>query len=71
MPARRGGVWRVNGVRNALLHSGKHTVCPCKPHGPRIPLRYDRETATERAKELRAQGLSLREVGVQLRKEWR
>jgi site-specific DNA recombinase len=69
IPARRGGAWRINGVRNALLHSGKHTVRPCKPHGPRIPLRYDRETATERATELRAQGLSYHAIGVQLRKE--
>jgi hypothetical protein len=68
-PARRGGAWRVNGVRNVLIREGKHTARPCKPHGPRLPLRYDCETATGRAKELRAEGLSLREVGVQLRKE--
>jgi site-specific DNA recombinase len=69
VPARRGGVWRVNGVRNALMHDGKHAAHPTKKHGPRIPLHYDRETATERATELRAEGLSLREVGLRLRKE--
>lgn len=69
VPARRGGIWRVNGVRNALIRDGKHTARPTKKPGPRIPLRYDRETAMERAKELRAEGLSLREVGLRLRKE--
>ena len=67
--ARRGGTWRVNGVRAVLLRSGQHTVRPTKPHGPRIPLHYDRDAAMERASELRAQGLSLREVGLRLRKE--
>ncbi len=69
VPARRGGLWRVNGVRNALMRDGKHTSRPTKPHGPRLPLRYDPDTATERATELRAQGLSYHAIGVQLRKE--
>ena len=69
VPARRGGLWRVNGVRNALMRDGKHTSRPTKPHGPRLPLRYDPDTATGRAKELRAQGLSYQSIGVQLRKE--
>jgi hypothetical protein len=69
VPARRGGTWRVNGVRNALMHDGKHSARPTKKHGPRVPLHYDHEVATERAKELRAEGLSLREVGLRLRKE--
>jgi len=69
VPARRGGVWRVNGVRNALMRDGKHTSRPTKRPGPRLPLRYDLDTATERAKELRAQGLSYSAIGAQLRKE--
>lgn len=69
VPARRGGPWRVNGVRNALMRDGKHTARPTKRPGPRLPLRYDPDTATERAKELRAQGLSFNAIGVQLRKE--
>ena len=69
VPARRGGLWRVNGVRNALMRDGKHKSRPTKPHGPRLPLRYDPDTATGRAKELRAQGLSYQSIGVQLRKE--
>jgi hypothetical protein len=44
-------------------------VRPTKKPGPRIPLRYDREAATSRAKELRAQGLSLNKIGLCLRKE--
>ncbi len=69
IPARRGGVWRLNGVRNVLMREGKHAARPTKRHGPRPSLRYDREVATERARELRTDGLSLREVGIQLRKE--
>jgi len=69
VPARRGGAWRVNGVRNVLIRQGRHTTRPCKPHGPRLPLRYDSEAATDRAKALRAQGLSYSAIGVQLRKE--
>ena len=69
LPARRGGPWRLNGVRNALMHNGKHSARPTKPHGPRLPLRYDPDTATERATELRAQGLSYAAIGVQLRRE--
>ena len=69
VPARRGGPWRLNGVRNALMHNGKHTARPTKRPGPRLPLRYDPDAATERATELRAQGLSYHAIGVQLRKE--
>ena len=69
VPARRGGLWRVNGVRNALMRDGKHTSRPTKRPGPRLPLRYDPDTATERAQELRAQGLSFNAIGMQLRKE--
>ena len=69
VPARRGGAWRINGVRNALMHNGKHSARPTKRPGPRLPLRYDPDTATERATELRAEGLSYHAIGVQLRKE--
>lgn len=69
VPARRGGLWRVNGVRNALMRDGKHTSRPTKRPGPRLPLRYDPDTATERAQELRAQGLSFNAIGMQLRRE--
>jgi DNA invertase Pin-like site-specific DNA recombinase len=69
LPARRGGAWRLNGVRNVLIREGKHKARPCKSPGPRLPLRYDPDTATERAKELRAQRLSYSAIGAQLRKE--
>ena len=42
---------------------------PLKSPGPRIPLRHDPDAATARAKELRAQGLSLNQIGERLRKE--
>lgn len=69
IPARRNGKWRPFRVSVVLQRAGKHKVRPCKPHGPRIPLRYDHEVATARAKELRAQGLSLSQIGLRLRKE--
>ena len=69
IPARRDGRWRPQRISIVLQRSGKHTVRPTKRPGPRIPLRYDPEAATARANELRAQGLSLREVGLRLRKE--
>ena len=69
VPARRGGPWRVNGVRNALMHDGKHTARPTKRPGPRLPLRYAPDTTTERAQELRADGLIFNAIGMQLRKE--
>lgn len=69
IPARRDGIWRAQRISIVLQRSGKHTVRPTKKPGPRIPLRYDREAATARAKELRAQGLSLNKIGLRLRKE--
>ena len=54
-------------VGDRRLHS-LH-VAFLRPGNPRIPLRYDREAATARAKELRAQGLSLNKIGLCLRKE--
>jgi site-specific DNA recombinase len=69
IPARRDGIWRAPQISVVLQRSGKHTVRPTKKHGPRIPLRYDREVAAARAKELRVQGLSLNQIGLCLRKE--
>ena len=69
IPARRDGIWRKQRISVVLQRSGKHTVRPTKKHGPRIPLHYDREAATARAMELRAQGLSLNKIGLRLRKE--
>jgi DNA invertase Pin-like site-specific DNA recombinase len=69
IPARRGGIWRAQRICIVLHRDPKHPARPTKKHGPRIPLRYDREVATARAKELRAQGLSLNKIGQQLRKE--
>ena len=40
-----------------------------RPTGPRVPRRHDPESAKARAKELRAQGLSLNQIGQRLRKE--
>ncbi len=69
IPARRDGVWRAQRLSIVLRRDGTKQVHPFRPHGPRIPLRHDRETATARAKELRAQGLSLNQIGQRLRKD--
>ena len=67
--ARRGGDWCGWMVSVVLQREGKYKVRYHKPHGPRVPLVYDKPAAAARARELRAQGLSLRMVGVRLRKE--
>ena len=69
IPARRDGTWRAQRISVVLQRAGKHTVRPTKKHGPRVPLRYDRDTSIHRATELRAQGLSLNQIGQRLRKE--
>jgi hypothetical protein len=69
IPARRDGIWRPQRISIVLQRAGKHTVRAYKSPGPRVPLHHDPEAATVRARELRAQGLSLREVGLRLRKE--
>lgn len=38
-------------------------------YAPRVPLIHDKSAAATRARELRAQALSLREIGVRLREE--
>jgi site-specific DNA recombinase len=69
IPARRDGIWRATRISIVLQRGGKHTVRPYKSPGPRIPLRHDPDAATARAKELRAQGLSLNQIGQRLRNE--
>ena len=69
IPARRDGSWRAQRLSIVLRRDGTKQVHPFRPSGPRVPLRHDREAATERAKELRAQGLSLSQIGQRLRKE--
>jgi DNA invertase Pin-like site-specific DNA recombinase len=66
---RKGGKWRTSRISVVLQREGKYKVRTYKSPSPRVPLHYDRKTATARAKELRAEGLSLREVGLRLRKE--
>ena len=68
IPARRDGVWRAQRLSIVLRRDGTKQVHPQRPHGPRIPLRHDREAATALAKELRARGFSLSQIGQRLRK---
>ena len=67
--ARRGGEWTGRFISAVLQREGKHKVPPRKPYPPRVPLVYDKSAAAARARVLRAEGLSLRLVGVRLRKE--
>jgi DNA invertase Pin-like site-specific DNA recombinase len=67
--ARRNGIWRVQSLSRLLRRKGTEQIRPTRTHGPLIPLHHDPETAMERAKELRAQGLSLNQIGQRLRKE--
>jgi hypothetical protein len=68
IPARRDGVWRAQRLSIVLRRDGTKQVHPFRPSGPRIPLRHDREAATALAKELRARGFSLSQIGQRLRK---
>ena len=65
-PARRNGTWRVNRICIILHREGMHTMRKNRPH---IPSRFDPEAATALAQKLRAEGLSLSQIGVRLRKE--
>jgi hypothetical protein len=67
--ARRGGEWTGRFVSAVLQREGKYKVRPHKPYAPRVPLIYDKPAAAARARELRAEKLSLRLIGLQLRKE--
>ena len=67
--ARRDGRWRAQRLSILLRRQGTEQVRSIRPTGPRIPRRHDPEAATARAQELRAQGLSLNQIGQRLRKE--
>jgi DNA invertase Pin-like site-specific DNA recombinase len=69
IPARRDGLWRAQRLSILLRRQGTEQVRSIRPTGPRVPRRHDPETATSRAKELRAEGLSLNQIGQRLRKE--
>ncbi len=67
--ARLGGPWCGRVISVILQREGKHTVGPRKPYPPRVQLRYDKPTAAAKARAWRVEGLSLRQIGVRLRKE--
>jgi DNA invertase Pin-like site-specific DNA recombinase len=67
--ARRGGDWCAHMVSVVLQREGKYAGRKNRSSGPRPPRRHDKPAAAALAHELRAQGLSLREIGVRLRKE--
>ena len=69
IPARREGRWRTQRLSILLRRQGTEQVRSIRPTGPRIPRRHDPEAAIARAQELRAQGLSLNQIGQRLRKE--
>jgi hypothetical protein len=52
-----------------LQREGKHTSRPYTQHTPRVRRIHDKPAAAARARELREQKLSLRLIGVRLRKE--
>ena len=66
IPARRGGRWVISRICTTLQREESYTPRKNKRHGP---LRHDPVAATELAKKLRADGLSLNQIGVRLRKE--
>ena len=57
IPARQGGAWCGRVVSVILRREGKYTV---KPYTPRVPRIHDKAAAATRAREYRAEGLSLR-----------
>lgn len=65
-PARQGGDWCGRVISVILRREGKYTVKPYTPRAPRI---HDKAGAAARARALRAEGLSLRNIGARLRKE--
>jgi DNA invertase Pin-like site-specific DNA recombinase len=66
--ARRGGDWCGRVVSVILQREGRYTMRSHKPYPPRMALVHDKPAAAARARELRADGLSLRAIGVGLRK---
>jgi DNA invertase Pin-like site-specific DNA recombinase len=67
--ARRGGEWRGCVISTILQREGRYTVRPHKEYASRVPIIRDKTAAASKARELRAEGLSLRAIGIQLRKE--
>jgi len=67
--ARRGGEWTGRFASAVLQREGKYKARPHKSYSPRVPLVYDKPAAAARARELRAENLSLRLIGMRLRKE--
>jgi DNA invertase Pin-like site-specific DNA recombinase len=67
--ARRGGEWTGRFASAVLQREGKYQARPHKPYLPRVPLVHDKQAAAARARELRAENLSLRLIGLRLRKE--
>ena len=67
--ARQGGDWCGRVVSVILQREGRYTLRPHKEYAPRVPLIHDKAAAAVRARELRAQKLSLRAIGARLRKE--
>ncbi len=67
--AKRGGDWCGRIVSVVLQRGGKYTIRSYKQSGPRAQRRHDKPAAAARARELREQKLSLRLIGVRLRKE--
>lgn len=67
--ARRGGDWNEHVISVVLQREGHYQSRPYTQHTPRAPRRHDKPAAAARARELRAQELSLRLIGVRLRKE--
>ena len=69
--ARRNGIWRAQSLSRFLRRKGPSKSASRGRMARRFPLRHDPEAATARALELRAQGLSLNQIGQRLRKEKR
>ena len=69
IPARRGGEWCGRVVSVILQREGKYTVRPHKEMAPRVSRIHDKPASAARARELRAEGVTLRIIGVRLRKE--
>ena len=65
IPAQRGGPWHSTSIMNILSREGSHTKWR-RPKRERI---CDIEVSTARARELRAQGLSLRQIAARLTEE--
>ena len=65
IPAQRGGPWHATSIMNILAREGSHT----KWRRPKRERVCDIEASSARARELRAQGLSLRQIAAKLTEE--